>query len=127
MSDQITIVVDFNNPQWVQNKTYTLPFQAGLSVHGALCAVYDAHHATDPGFTFDVRYSGATLGNFLQTLCGVPTTPSTSWEILINGAAAQFGVDTLLEVDHETIRFVYVLDKDEVGGSVTAKAKRART
>ena len=124
MNDQITIIVDFNNPQWVPNKTYTLPFQAGLTVHAALCAVYDANHASDPTFTFDVRYAGAGLGNFLQTLCGIPTTPSTSWEILINDAPATAGIDTLLEIDHETIRFVYVLDKDEFAGSIAAKTKR---
>jgi hypothetical protein len=123
MSDTITIVVDFNNPKWVTNKSFTVPCVANGTIHDALIAAYDANHALDPEYTFDLRYSGKQLGSFVQSLYGVPTTMSTSWEIFVNDEPATKGIDTLVETAGQTVTFRYVLDKDELG--VTAASKRA--
>ncbi len=122
MGETFTLVVDFNNPRWVPNKTITMPYQAKTTIREALFAAYDQVHPEDPDFTFDLRYSGKQLGDFIQTLCGVPTTVSSSWEIFVNDLPAELGIDTLIEKPDDSVIFRYVLDRDEL--HATAEAKR---
>ena len=124
MSDQLTIIVAFNGPTWIKDKSYVVPFVDKATVHDALMAAYDLYHAGDTDLSFDVVYYGKGLGNFLQSLCGVPTTKVTSWEIFIDDVPAQTGIDSLLEAKNERVRFSYVFDKDEAVAGSAAAAKR---
>jgi len=108
----------------VPDKTYVVPYVAGATVHDALDAAYDLFHPGDPDLTFDVVYYGKALGNFLQSLCGVPTTKVTSWEIFIDGVPATAGIDSLIEEKNERIGFSYVFDKDEAVAGTAAAAKK---
>lgn len=122
MNDSVTLVVDFNNPQWVPNKAITVLYQPNTTVRDALFLAYDQVHAEDPGFVFDLRYSGKDLGDFIQTLCGVPTTVSSSWEIFVNDLPASKGIDSLIERPGDTVTFRYILDREEL--HATAESKR---
>lgn len=88
MSDQLTIIVEFNGPSWIKPRSYVVPFVEKATVHDALIAAYDIYHAGDTDLSFDVVYYGKGLGNFLQSLYGVPTTKVTSWEIFIDDVPA---------------------------------------
>jgi len=58
MADSFTLVVDFNNPPWVPNKTIALPYVPKATVRDALYAAFDQVHAGDPQFTFDLAILG---------------------------------------------------------------------
>lgn len=110
VSEIVTIIIDFNNPGRRDNKTFSVAYQKNMTIHQALIAVYDAYHPIDRQFTFDLRYSGNAYGYFVQTLCNVPTTLSTSWEIRIDDTPSQKGIDTNIDRPGRKIAFRYILD-----------------
>jgi hypothetical protein len=109
------ITINVNN---VQIATIDdIPFIQGMNVQQAMEAAYDMQHA--PAFGYSLRYYGSPLGYEVTELDGLSQQAGADantylfWELLINGAFSQHGIDSTFPADGDQIEWNYIYYAEE--------------
>jgi len=80
-------------------------------------SAYDLHR--DPAFNFSLRYFGSQLGYEITELDGLSQQAGSDantylfWELLINGAFSQHGLDSTFPADGDQIEWNYTRYAEE--------------
>jgi hypothetical protein len=108
----------------------TVAWSDGMNAQDAL----EAAHNAVPQLTFSLQYFGSTYGYMVMMINGTYESfpaaagPAYFWELYVNGASAQQGIDGTILNDGDVVSFAFVqFDPDAHAGTLLAVKHEART